>query len=191
MDVEILRDKQRYTLRFEKGENVGGLKSEPFSGKTTGTTIKWRPDIEVFTDIDIPLEYYLNVLKKQAVVNPGIVFVLRDEQEGNTFDEYTFVYENGIVDYVKEIAGSNSLTQVQYYEAERVGRDREDKPDYWVKLSAAFCSAMRSLNEYYHDSSYLGCGFPTSRKSAFLSVIDHYLKNTENTIKRKAKFFLP
>ena len=190
MDVEILRDKQRYTLRFEKGENVGGLKSEPFSGKTTGTTIKWRPDIEVFTDIDIPLEYYLNVLKKQAVVNPGIVFVLRDEQEGNTFDEYTFVYENGIVDYVKEIAGSNSLTQVQYYEAERVGRDREDKPDYRVKLSAAFCFSNEvSLTEYYHNSSYLEHGGSPDKavKSAFLSVIDQYLKNNGKYNKNESK----
>ena len=190
MDVEILRDKQRYTLRFEKGENVGGLKSEPFSGKTTGTTIKWLPDIEVFTDIDIPLEYYLNVLKKQAVVNPGIVFVLRDEQEGNTFDEYTFVYENGIVDYVKEIAGSNSLTQVQYYEAERVGRDREDKPDYRVKLSAAFCFSNEvSLTEYYHNSSYLEHGGSPDKavKSAFLSVIDQYLKNNGKYNKNESK----
>lgn len=190
MDVEILRDKQRYTLRFEKGENVGGLKSEPFSGKTTGTTIKWRPDIEVFTDIDIPLEYYLNVLKKQAVVNPGIVFVLRDEQEGNTFDEYTFVYENGIVDYVKEIAGSNSLTQVQYYEAERIGRDREDKPDYRVKLSAAFCFSNEvSLTEYYHNSSYLEHGGSPDKavKSAFLSVIDQYLKNNGKYNKNESK----
>ena len=127
---------------------------------------------------------------KTGGCKPGIVFVLRDEQEGNTFDEYTFVYENGIVDYVKEIAGSNSLTQVQYYEAERVGRDREDKPDYRVKLSVAFCFSNEvSLTEYYHNSSYLEHGGSPDKavKSAFLSVIDQYLKNNGKYNKNESK----
>ena len=99
MDVLVYRDGYQYTLHFEKGENIGGLKKVPYNGGKTGTTIKWRPDLEVFTDIEIPLDYYKNILKKQSVVNPGITFKLKTS-DGQIF---TYYYENGIVDYVKEV----------------------------------------------------------------------------------------
>lgn len=190
MDVEIIRDRQRYTLHFERGENIGGLKAEPVRGKATGTKIKWRPDLEVFTDIDIPIEYYLSVLKKQAVVNPGITFRLLDEKEDGSFDEHVFLYQNGIADYVRELSGKSAFTDVQYFEAERTGRDREDKPDYKVKLSVAFCfSNEASLTEYYHNSSFLEYGGSPDKavKSAFLSVIEQYLKSNGKYNKNESK----
>ncbi|OQB14772.1 MAG: DNA gyrase subunit B [Firmicutes bacterium ADurb.Bin193] len=190
MDVEIRRDGQIHRLHFEKGENVGGLQSEPTRFKATGTKTKWKPDTDVFTDIDIPLEYYLNVLKKQAVVNAGIVFRLLDEKEDGGFDEYTFVYENGITDYVREIAGEKALTDVQYFEAERMGRDREDKPDYKVKLTVAFCFNNEvNMIEYYHNSSFLEHGGSPDKavKSAFVSVIDQYIKSAGKYNKNESK----
>ena len=138
MDVEVLRDGKRYNLHFEKGENIGGLKAEPYTGRQTGTRIRWKPDLEVFTDIAIPREYYTDVLKRQAVVNPGVEFLLRDQQEKG-FAEETFCYQNGIRDYCEELAGENPLTPVQYWTGERTGRDREDKEDYRVKLGVALC----------------------------------------------------
>ena len=79
-DAAIWRDGFKYSLHFEKGENVGGLKKEPTDrGKKTGTTIRWKPDLEVFTDIDIPVDYYTDVLKRQAVVNAGVTFRFREE----------------------------------------------------------------------------------------------------------------
>ena len=70
MDVEVRRDGYRYTLHFEKGENIGGLHKEPYTKRDTGTTIRWRPDRDVFTDTDVPIEYFRDVLKRQAIVNP-------------------------------------------------------------------------------------------------------------------------
>lgn len=72
MDVQVVRDGYEYNLHFEKGENVGGLAKTETKQKKTGSTIRWRPDLEVFTDINIPLEYYQTILKKQAVVNSGL-----------------------------------------------------------------------------------------------------------------------
>ncbi|NLB81459.1 MAG: DNA topoisomerase [Clostridiaceae bacterium] len=190
MDVEILRDRQRHCLHFEKGENIGGMKSDPVRGSATGTKIKWRPDINVFTDIDIPLEYYLNVMIKQAVVNSGVKFVLFDETEDGIFDEYTFLYENGIVDYVKEVGDNKCITDIQYYTTERTGRDRNDKPDYKVKLSVAFCFNNEvNLIEYYHNSSFLEYGGSPDKavKSAFVSVIDQYLKSSGKYNKNESK----
>lgn len=179
MDVEIHRDGFKYNLHFEKGENVGGLKKEPYSGKKSGTKTRWKPDLEVFTSINIEKEYFTEVLKKQAVVNPKVTFVFKYENEDGTFDTEEFYYENGISNYLKEIVGDNHLTSLQYWEGERKGRDREDKPEYKVKLSVAFTFSNKvKLLEYYHNSSFLEHGGSPDKavSRAFLSAIDGYLK---------------
>ena len=189
MDVEVLRDGKRYNLHFEKGENIGGLKSEPYTGRQTGTRIRWKPDLEVFTDIAIPREYYTDVLKRQAVVNPGVEFLLRDQQEKG-FAEETFCYQNGIRDYCEELAGENPLTPVQYWTGERTGRDREDKEDYRVKLGVALCFSNRvNITEYYHNSSFLEHGGSPERavKVALVNQIDAWLKNNNKYLKNESK----
>ena len=177
MSVTVFRDGYKYSLEFKKGENVGGLKKEKADYEHTGTTIFWRPDLEVFTDIRIPMEYYRQTLKRQAVVNPGITFILEDEESGNT---EVFYYERGIVDYVKELAGESAFTEVQFYETAVKGRDREDKPEYKVKMQIAFMFSNEiNVLEYYHNSSFLEYGGAPDRavKNAFLFAIDNYLKN--------------
>ena len=189
MDVTVWRDAQEYTLRFEKGENIGGLHSIPYTKKRTGSRIRWKPDIEVFTDIDIPRDYFSDILKKQAVVNSGITFLLRWETE-NGFEEETFLYENGIRDYVAELAGADSLTMPEYIEGERRGRDRDDMPEYKVRLSAAFCFSNKvSLIEYYHNSSFLEYGGAPERatRSAFVSAIDSLLRKQGKYQKNESK----
>lgn len=162
MDVTVFRDGMRYDLHFEKGENVGGLKKQKWDYESTGTIIKWRPDLEVFTDINIPLEYYTEVLRKQAVVNAGLKFILYDEESDRVFE---YCYENGIVDYIKEVSGDKAFTDIQYYETSTRGRDREDKPEYKLKMQIAFCFNNEvNLLEYYHNSSFLEYGvLPTKR----------------------------
>ena len=177
-DAVIHRDGFEYTLHFEKGENVGGLKKEPYSGRKTGSKFRWKPDLDVFTDISIPVEYYLDVLKRQAVVNAGVTFRFRNEV-GGKFETTDFQYENGIEDYVKELAGENSLTQPVFWQTERRGRDRADKPEYKVKLSVSFCfSNTVQVIEHYHNSSWLEHGGSPEKavKSAFVNGIDAYLK---------------
>ena len=179
MDVDVWRDGFHYSLHFEKGENVGGLKKEPTDrGKKTGSTIRWKPDLEVFTDISIPVDYYTDVLKRQAVVNAGVTFRFRN-QVGGKFETTDFQYENGIEDYVKELAGENSLTLPVFWQTERRGRDRADKPEYKVKLSVSFCfSNTVQIIEHYHNSSWLEHGGSPEKavKSAFVNGIDAYLK---------------
>ena len=189
MDVEIFRDGYRYTLRFEKGENVGGLHKEETTQKKTGSRIRWKPDLDVFTDIDIPVEYYTEVLKRQAVVNAGLLFVFRN-QVGNKFESQEFCYENGIMDYVRELSGEETITGVQYWEAQRKGRDREDKPEYKVKMQVACCFSNRTkLLEYYHNSSHLEHGGAPEKavKAAFVSQIDAVLKQQGKYLKNESK----
>lgn len=179
MDVEVYRDGFKYNLHFEKGENIGGLKKEPYNKKRTGTKTKWRPDLDVFTDINIEDEYFLEMLKRQAVVNPNVKFVFRCQSEKGAFDERVFVYENGIEDYVKEVAGQNAITAIQAVYADRKGKDRADKDEYKVKLGVAFTfTKSQSFAEYYHNSSFLEHGGSPANavRQAFTSQIDSYLK---------------
>ncbi len=190
MDVTVCRDGKRFSLRFEKGENVGGLKSENFKYRHTGTKIKWKPDIDVFTDIDIPLEFYQSTIKKQAVVNQGVKFILCNEIASGKFENFEYFYENGIVDYAGELAGERGVTSVHFVETERRGRDREDKPEYKVKMSLAFCFVTENpILEYYHNSSFLEHGGSPDKavKNAFVYAIDKYLKANGKYTKNESK----
>ena len=191
LDVEICRDGFLYNLHFEHGENVGGLKKEATARKKTGSKIRWKPDDQVFTDINVPLEWFQEVIKRQAVVNAGLLFILRDQKPGGGFENYEYLYQNGISDYVKELVGSEqTLTGVQFWQGERTGRDREDKPEYKVKMQFACCFSNRvKLIEYYHNSSHLEHGGSPEKavKSAFVSQIDAYIKNSGKYLKNESK----
>ncbi len=193
MDAVIKRDGYKYTLHFEKGENVGGLKKEPYSGKDTGTKTRWKPDLQVFTDIDIPLEYFIDTIKHQAVVNDNILFILRN-QVGNKFETYEFKYENGISDYVKEVVGDKGMTGVQVWQAESRGKDRADMPEYKVKIKSALCFSNKlTLKEYYHNSSWLEYGGVPEKavRNAFVYQIDNYLKQNGKYQKNESKISFP
>ncbi|XOQ44120.1 MAG: DNA gyrase/topoisomerase IV, subunit B [Clostridium sp.] len=189
MDADIRRDGYRYTLHFEHGKNIGGLKKEVYKGKDTGSRFHWKPDLQVFTDIDVPVEYYLDMLKRQAIVNAGITFLFRNQTE-NGFETTTFRYENGIADYAKEIAGDDAMTPVQFWQAERMVRDRPDKPEYKVKINVAVAFSNRNrLIEYYHNSSWLEHGGAPDKavRNAFVYQIDSYLKQTNKYNKHESK----
>ena len=190
MDVTVIRDGQQYTLHFEKGENIGGLKKEAASRKQTGTKTRWKPDLEVFTDINVPDAWFKDVLKRQAVVNQNLLFVYRNEVTPGKFEATEFRYENGIVDYVTEIIGEKSLTPVQFWQADRKGRDRADRDEYKVKLSVAFAfsNTVQRL-EYYHNSSWLEHGGSPDKavQRAFTTQIDAFLKNNNRYQKNEGK----
>ncbi len=189
-DATIRRDGFKYTLHFEKGEIVGKLNKEPADRKKTGSTFRWKPDLDVFTDVHIPHEYFEDTLKRQAVVNAGVSFRYRRETEKGKFAETEYRYEHGILDYVTELAGEAPLTAPQFWEAERRGRDREDKPEYKVKISAAFCfSNQVNRIEYYHNSSWLEYGGAPEKavRNAFVYAIDAYLKSQNKYTKSESK----
>lgn len=189
MDVDIRRDGERYTLHFEKGENVGGLKREKYSKKDTGTRIHWRPDLQVFTDIDISKEYYIETIKRQAIVNAGVTFIFRN-QVGKDFETIEFKYDNGITDHVTELIGDNGMTQVQTWRTERIVRDREDKPEYKAKINIAIAFSNKvNCAEYYHNSSWLEHGGAPEKavRNAFVYQIDSYLKQNSKYTKNESK----
>ncbi len=189
MDVTVWREGKRYELHFERGELVGEMQVHKSERKESGTRIRWRPDLEVFTETDIPAEFFRELLRRQAVVNGGLRFLFRDEGE-NGITEESFCYENGIADYVEELAEGKALTPVQYWQAERQGRDRADKPEYKLRLSVAFCfSNQNNLIEHYHNSSHLEHGGAPEKalRSAFVGALDAMLRQSGKYTKSEAK----
>ena len=187
MDAEIHNGGFKYELHFEHGEPVGEMKKTPYEKKDTGTRIRWRPDLKVFKDIGIPLDYYTDVLRRQAVVNAGVKLILKNETAPGRFETTEFLYENGIYDYVKEIAAGTEFTPVQLWQTEKTGRDREDLDAYKVKINAAVCFSNKLvLKEYYHNSSWLehGGAPETAVKNAFRAQIDAYLKQQNKYTKQ-------
>ncbi|MCR5636903.1 MAG: DNA topoisomerase [Clostridiales bacterium] len=189
MDVDIRRDGYRYTLHFEKGENIGNLNQEKYAKSDTGTKIKWKPDLEVFTDINIQKDYFRDVIKKQAIVNSGVKFILRF-QNGKTFEKEEYFYVNGITDYVNELVGEDGLTTIQSWSTERMVRDRDDKPEYKTKFNVAVAFSNKiKLAQYFHNSSYLEYGGAPEKavKNAFVYQIDNYIKSNGKYNKNESK----
>ena len=196
MDVAVWRGGKEYTLHFEKGENIGGLQVKELTAnkKKTGTRIHWLPDLDVFTDIAVPLDYYRDAMKRQAVVNAGVTFRLLNETAAGQFDTEEFLYPRGIQDYIAELAGDDALTEPVFWEAERRGRDRADKPEYKVKLSVALCFSNRvSIVEHYHNSSFLEHGGSPEKATrlALVGAIDKYLRENNKYLKSEAKITYP
>ena len=195
MDVTVWRDGNKYSIHFERGKPVGKkgkeLVIEPTDrGKKTGTTTRWLPDLDVFTDIDIPMDYYVETMKRQAIVNAGVKFRLLNEVSAGKFEETDFYYENGIADYINEIAGEDALTTPFFWTAERSGKERDDKETYRVKLSCVGCFSNRVQKvEHYHNSSWLEHGGSPDKamRTAFVYAIDAYLKKNNKYQKNEAK----
>ncbi len=194
MDVEVRRDGYKYSLHFEKGENIGGLTKEPYDGRQTGTKTKWLPDLKVFTDINIPKEYFQDVLDKQAIVNPGLKFILKYQNSDNSFETFEYLYPNGPADYLSKVLGETAFTDICDWSCERKGKDREDKPEYKVKMQITFAfSATTQLLEYYHNSSFLEHGGSPEKavKNAFVYAIDAYIKQQGKYTKNESKITFP
>ncbi len=192
MEVRSFDGTHVHSICFKKGEPVTELQTQELTKneRRTGTVIRWRPDLEVFTDINIPHDFFVDVLHRQSVVNPGIRFVLKLQQPDNAFAEQDFLYENGISDYISELCGGSSLTEPVLWHLETQGRDRGDKDEYKLKADISFCiSNTVSQLEYYHNSSYLEYGGSPDKavKSAFVYSLDKYLKANGKYNKTEAK----
>ena len=190
MTAEVKRDGFIYTLNFKKGRPSGKMKKEEYAKKDTGTIIRWKPDLEVFTDIDIAPEYFLDILKRQAIVNAGIRFIFKHQTGTNKFDTTEFKYENGILDHVKEMVGEETLTLPQYWQTEKMARDRADKDEYKCKMNFAFAfSNKHATAEYYHNSSWLEHGGAPEKavRNAFVYQIDNWLKSNSKYNKNESK----
>ena len=178
MDVEVRRDGFKYNLHFEHGEIVGELQKEPYSGRETGTRIRWKPDRLVFKEIDVPFEYIDDIVRRQAIVNDNILFVLR-KQNGAKFDTNEYIFKNGISEHVEQLAGEEALSDVVFWQGEFSEKDPVTKSNYKIKINTALKFTNRThIKEYYHNSSWLEYGGSPDQALtlAFRKEFDRYIK---------------
>ena len=195
MTVKSYNGKTLSEMSFRSGEPVGELRVSELSaagGKRRGTVIRWRPDLKVFKENDIPVDFLTATMRRQAFVNAGIHFILDIENEKGKFDRTEFYYENGIADYILEITEGTGITAPVLWKMETKGRDREDMPEYKVKAEITFCFAKDGMAEYYHNSSFLEYGGAPDKavRTAFAYAIDKYIKaqNKYNKNEQKISF---
>lgn len=191
MTVKSYNGRTVSEMSFKSGEPVGELSVEDLKpgGKRRGTIIRWRPDLKVFKEIDIPVEFLSLTLSRQAVVNSGIRFILEVENEDGKFESTEYYYERGISDYINEISEGNSITAPVCWRLETKGRDRDDLPEYKFKAEVAFCFSKSGSAEYYHNSSFLEYGGSPDKavRNAFNFAIDKYIKSHNKYTKNESK----
>ncbi len=192
MQVASYKEGKVFEIDFKGGEPAGELRERPQvkGDRRTGTTVYWRPDIQVFNDIRIPAEFFTATMRRQAIVNAGVRFVLKLEKEEGGFEESAYFYQNGIADYIGELTGGEAMTAPVFWKMETMGRDRADKPDYKLRAEIAFCTSKTvSATEYYHNSSYLELGGSPDKavRAAFTFAIDKYLRTAGKYTKNEAK----
>ncbi len=192
MHVESYNRKTVSVMNFKAGNPKGELsvtELDPKSPKKTGTIIRWRPDLKVFKEIDIPVEFLESNLRRQAFINAGIKFILEVEKSSGKFERSEFYYEQGIRDYISEITEGQQITAPVHWQFETKGKDREDLPEYKLKAEITFCFVQSGLAEYYHNSSFLEYGGSPKNavKNAFSAVIDKYAKANVKSAKNESK----
>ena len=193
MSVKSYNGKTLSEMNFKEGEPKGKLKVSDIDikpgAKRLGTVIRWRPDLKVFKEIDIPTEFFEKTLQRQAFVNAGIKFIFENEVSYGKFEHREYYYENGIADYIVEITDGATMTNPVLWKIETKGRDRQDLDDYKLKAEIAFCFSKEGRSQYYHNSSFLEYGGAPDKavKNAFTYEIDKYIKNQNKYTKNESK----
>lgn len=115
--VKVKRDNKEYMQRFEKGIPVTDLKVIGETN-TTGTTIEFRPDKEIFDEVNFNFETLEFRLREMAFLNKGIKITLEDKRENKKKE---FHYEGGIKSFVEYINKNKTPIQkdIMYFESEK------------------------------------------------------------------------
>ena len=113
--AEVRRDGKVYLIEFERGKTTKQLEviGELDDPDETGTKISFYPDTTIFTGgIEFNFDYLLARLRELAFLNPGVKIHLVDER-GETERSKDFYYEDGIVEFVRQMGENKELTHDQ------------------------------------------------------------------------------
>ncbi len=98
LEVEVCKDGQRYGMKFSRGDIVEHITKLGPTDKR-GTTVRFKPDPEMFDDTVYDYEILHTRMREQAFLNGGLTITLRDEREGKEQGE-ELCYEGGIREFV-------------------------------------------------------------------------------------------
>ncbi len=99
LEVEVMRDGKRYHQRYERGNKASELN---IVGDTedTGTIVSFRPDPQIFPDLDYQYDTLVSRLRELAFLNAGVRISITDER-GDKPKHGEFQYQGGLVEFVK------------------------------------------------------------------------------------------
>ena len=168
-EVVSMRDAKQATAKFARGELVS-YQELGVRGISTGTTITFKPDAEIFKE-GIHLDY--NALKKQiqelAYLSPGMVFSLTYEDKPTE----TITSQNGIRDYIDDLnASKNKITSVFYTEnmEDRIG----------VKIAMQYNDSYTDMYKLYTNSIPNSAGTHlTGFRTALTQTINEYARDNK------------
>ena len=169
LEVEIRRGGKTYHQRYEKGIKATELK-ETGKAKGTGTKVWFKPDAEIFTELEYSLEVLSNRLREMAYLNKGLTITLDDERNGGSSE--TYEYEGGIAEYVAFLRGSRAPLheKVCYFETSRPEAEIELALQYDQGFSDNTHTFVNNIN------THEGGMHLTGLKAALTRTINDYAR---------------
>ena len=168
--AEVFKGAKKYYQDFERGKPVSTLKSEEGDG-TTGTTITFYPDPEIFETTTISYDWVVDYLRHQSYLTKGIKTYVSDERTGQS---YSFYFEGGIQSYVRHLnIGKEPIDEDAFYVEKIVG---DTSVEVALQYTDAFNETIKSFanNVYNPDGGTHLTGF----RSALTRVVNDYARKT-------------
>ncbi|HKR08327.1 MAG TPA: DNA gyrase subunit B, partial [Gemmatimonadaceae bacterium] len=168
--VRVSRDGRQYYMDFERGKTVTKLKSEPSANKKDrGTTVWFKPDPQIFTELKFDYELLANRLRELSYLNKGITITLKDEREGQEKVE-TFHAEGGLKEMVKFLNDKKKVLhqEIVYIDIERDGVDIELAFQYNDGYNENVFSFVNNINTHEGGTHLTGL------KAALTRTINNY-----------------
>jgi DNA gyrase subunit B len=178
LDVEIRRGGRLYHQRYERGIKTKELE-EMGATDGQGTTVTFKPDHEIFTELVYSFEILSNRLRELAFLNKGLRIVLTDERNGGLHEEYR--YDGGIAEYVTFLRGSRGELhdKICYFETSRPEAEIELALQYDQGFSENTHTFVNNIN------THEGGMHLTGLKAALTRTINDYAK--KNNIFKKGE----
>jgi DNA gyrase subunit B len=168
LEVEIIRGGKRYHQRYERGGKVKELE-ELGKAKGSGTTVTFKPDDQIFTELEFSFEVLSNRLREMAFLNKGLQIVIVDER-GETPVREEYMYEGGLAEYVTYLRGQRKPLheKVCYFEASRPEAEIELALQYDEGFSENTHTFVNNINTHEGGSHLTGF------KAALTRTINDY-----------------
>jgi DNA gyrase subunit B len=101
LEVEVMRDGRRYHQRYERGDKASELQVIG-TAEATGTIVRFRPDPEIFEELDFDYETLASRLRELAFLNKGVQIEFQD-MRGETPRMDVYRFDGGLVEFVKHL----------------------------------------------------------------------------------------
>ncbi|MBU0471058.1 MAG: DNA topoisomerase IV subunit B, partial [Nanoarchaeota archaeon] len=153
LEVTVERNGKTYRQRYEKGKRVTDLK-EIGSTERRGTTVTFKPDKEIFAEIEFDLDTLTNRLRELAFLNKGLKILIYDERSDK---KQAFHYEGGIISFVEFLNKRKEPVHIPIYLKKTKGDiELEVAMQYTTSYSENVFSFVNNINTHEGGTHLIG-----------------------------------